>query len=353
MPEERIAQKAHPAPVEPTGPLLLVDDSTTNRMLATAILNRMGYEVDAVPGGRAAIEAVRDGDYAAVLMDLQMPEMDGVEATAAIRDLPNSKGNIPVIAMTAHVSAEERQRCVAAGMDEHLGKPIDRAMLATILGRLVGPPSGQAVPAETGKESAGRCGHPICGRPGKRRCSRAAAQRRRSRVGQRADRRPLWPRRTKGLFVSRPRSQAGNSGRYPRRRSFHEEQFRHLWRLGRCRRFPQRWKKLRERRGDLTAAAAATSIYCRTSYRRPGANSARVAIGGNRERFFHCCTDPARGTAARPAPISRRLPRSPRTASCDRWWRGKHPVSLPPWGYSRRRHRWPVRSRRAQLSTRA
>ncbi|MBE9551925.1 MAG: response regulator, partial [Proteobacteria bacterium] len=130
--EETMARSARPAPVKPNGPLLIVDDSSTNRVLATTILNKMGYEADAVPDGRRAIEAVRDGAYAAVLMDIWMPEMDGFEATAAIRNLPESKGDIPVIAMTAHTGAEERQRCLAAGMDDHVEKPIDRAMLATI-----------------------------------------------------------------------------------------------------------------------------------------------------------------------------------------------------------------------------
>ena len=152
--EETMARRARPAPVKPTGPLLIVDDSSTNRILATTILNKMGYEADAVPDGRTAIEAVRDGDYAAVLMDIWMPEMDGFETTAAIRNLPEPKGNIPVIAMTAHTGAEERQRCLAAEMDDHVEKPIDRAMLATILRRLAGPPPDLASPAKNGDEPA-------------------------------------------------------------------------------------------------------------------------------------------------------------------------------------------------------
>jgi len=147
-----VAQQARPA--QPAAPLLLVDDSATNRMLATTILNRMGYEVDAVADGRGALEAVRDGDYSAVLMDIWMPEMDGFEATAAIRALPGPKAHIPVIAMTAHTGVEERRRCLAAGMDEHVGKPIDRAALATILHQLAGPPTNPAVTAKNRDEPA-------------------------------------------------------------------------------------------------------------------------------------------------------------------------------------------------------
>jgi CheY-like chemotaxis protein/HPt (histidine-containing phosphotransfer) domain-containing protein/PAS domain-containing protein len=153
-PEETMARRVRPAPFEPIGPLLIVDDSSTNRILATTILDKMGYEADAVPDGREAIEAVRDGGYAAVLMDIWMPEMDGFEATAAIRNLPEPKGSIPVIAMTAHTGAEERQRCLAAGMNDHVEKPIDRALLATILRRLAGPPPNLTSPAKNGDEPA-------------------------------------------------------------------------------------------------------------------------------------------------------------------------------------------------------
>jgi len=153
-PEVAARRKARPAPVGPAGKLLLVDDSSTNRMLAVTILRNMGYEAVAVPDGREALEAVRDGNFAAVLMDIWMPEMDGFEATAAIRELPEPRGGIPVIAMTAHTGVEERRRCLAAGMDDHLGKPIDRAVLAIVLRRLVGPPAGQATPAENRNEQA-------------------------------------------------------------------------------------------------------------------------------------------------------------------------------------------------------
>ncbi|MBE9556358.1 MAG: response regulator [Proteobacteria bacterium] len=146
-------RNARPVPTEPAGRLLIVDDSSTNRMLAMTILRKMGYEADAVADGREAVEAVRDGDYAAVLMDIWMPGMDGFEATAAIRDLPEPRRDIPVIAMTAHTGAEERRRCLAAEMDDHVEKPIDRAALAAVLRRLAGSPANLNTPAASGAES--------------------------------------------------------------------------------------------------------------------------------------------------------------------------------------------------------
>ncbi len=131
------------------GRLLLVDDSVTNRRLVETILKRMGYEVASVEGGREAIEAVRTGEYAAVLMDIWMPEMDGFEATAQIRALKPPLCEIPVIAMTAHVGDEERRKCLEAGMNEHVAKPIDRAHLASVLREFIGPATGMLPETES------------------------------------------------------------------------------------------------------------------------------------------------------------------------------------------------------------
>lgn len=126
------------------GKLLLVDDSLINRRLGLSVLGRMGYAVDAVSSAEQAVDAVRNGNYAAVLMDIWMPGTDGFGATAAIRKLPPPKGELPIIAMTAHVAESDRRRCLDAGMDAHLGKPIDRSDLQAILNRLVGSPEGEA-----------------------------------------------------------------------------------------------------------------------------------------------------------------------------------------------------------------
>lgn len=149
-PAEPISGAPEPAPHRPAGPLLLVDDSSTNRQLAKSILNRMGYVVDDVDDGPKAIEAVQIKDYSAILMDIWMPGMDGFAATAAIRALPSPRGELPIIAMTAHVGEEDRRRCLDGGMDEHIGKPIDRAMLETVLRRLAGPPPGIEAPEAGG-----------------------------------------------------------------------------------------------------------------------------------------------------------------------------------------------------------
>ena len=151
--EEMIERDIEPVRDEMAGRLLLVDDSATNRRLATTILNRMGYAVDDVDNGLKAVEAVRTGNYSAVLMDIWMPGMDGFAATAAIRELPSPIGELPVIAMTAHTGEEERRRCLDSGMDEHVGKPIDRAMLAAVLRRLAGPPPHAAHDGENHGDS--------------------------------------------------------------------------------------------------------------------------------------------------------------------------------------------------------
>lgn len=110
--------------------LLLAEDNPVNQLLATAILKRMGYAIDVVNNGADAVTAATSGQYALVMMDCQMPEMDGFEATAAIRGVEATTGNhLPIIAMTANAMEGDRDRCLAAGMDDYIPKPI-------IIGRL-------------------------------------------------------------------------------------------------------------------------------------------------------------------------------------------------------------------------
>jgi CheY-like chemotaxis protein len=115
--------------------LLVAEDNDVNQILINAVLTRMGHLVDLVANGLLAVEAVRRGDYDLVLMDLQMPAMDGVEATQAIRALGDVRAAIPIIAMTANAFEEDRQACLAAGMDDYLSKPIDVEQLARALAR--------------------------------------------------------------------------------------------------------------------------------------------------------------------------------------------------------------------------
>ena len=120
--------------------ILLVDDSQTNRLLGISILKKMGYGCDAVENGQQAVDGAREGKYGLVLMDIRMPGMDGFEATAQIRSLPEPARSVPIVAMTAHVNAEDRQLCLESGMDDHVSKPVDRRILSSVLWRLLGPP---------------------------------------------------------------------------------------------------------------------------------------------------------------------------------------------------------------------
>ncbi len=136
------------------GRLLLAEDNPVNQKVAVKMLEKLGYKVDVVSNGKEAVEAVRRQPYTVVLMDCQMPEMDGLEATRAIRtweqdspvsrstsvqdvqgtDGPSSAGfHIPIIAMTANAMEEDRQRCLDAGMDDFISKPISSSVVAKVL----------------------------------------------------------------------------------------------------------------------------------------------------------------------------------------------------------------------------
>ena len=108
-----------------TGParhVLLAEDNVVNQEVAAALLRRRGHMVDVVPNGREAVEAVRRGHYDVVLMDLQMPELDGLQATAEIRTWLAGRP-LPIVALTANAMVGERERCMAAGLDGYLSKP--------------------------------------------------------------------------------------------------------------------------------------------------------------------------------------------------------------------------------------
>ena len=106
--------------------VLLVEDMEMNQILASTILNEMGCVVEIADNGKIAVEKVQSSDYDLVLMDIQMPIMNGYEAAQIIRDLPEEKfKKIPIIAMTANAFDEDRQKAIEAGMNGHLGKPIE------------------------------------------------------------------------------------------------------------------------------------------------------------------------------------------------------------------------------------
>ena len=123
------------APV-PSLRILLAEDNPVNQMVAMGILRKDGHRVDVAANGIEALAAARERDYDIVLMDVRMPEMDGLEATREIRALPGGRGRVPIVALTASAMGGDRERFLDAGMDDYLAKPIDRAKLAAALRRI-------------------------------------------------------------------------------------------------------------------------------------------------------------------------------------------------------------------------
>lgn len=124
--------------------ILVAEDSPTNRKVVALQLASLGYTAQAVANGREALEAVESGAFALVLMDCQMPEMDGFQSTMAIRKGEMRTGHhIPIIALTAHAMPGDRERCLAAGMDDYVSKPVDVDQLKKVLSRWLDP-AGQA-----------------------------------------------------------------------------------------------------------------------------------------------------------------------------------------------------------------
>jgi PAS domain S-box-containing protein len=120
--------------------ILVVEDNPVNQRVAQRFLEKLGIEVTLASHGADALEHIAKDEYAAVLMDCQMPVMDGFTATRRIRELERERGSgrrLPIIALTANVMSEDREHCLAAGMDAHLGKPIDTAQLANCLERFL------------------------------------------------------------------------------------------------------------------------------------------------------------------------------------------------------------------------
>jgi CheY-like chemotaxis protein/HPt (histidine-containing phosphotransfer) domain-containing protein len=133
-----------PAPVGGGGSALVVEDNRVNRQVTAQILKKHGWSVDAVANGREAVEAVAHRQYDLVFMDCQMPEMDGYMATAAIRvqEGPQPAHRLPIIAVTAHTLASDAARCLAAGMDDYLAKPVTPEQVAAVLARWTPARSG-------------------------------------------------------------------------------------------------------------------------------------------------------------------------------------------------------------------
>jgi two-component system, sensor histidine kinase and response regulator len=117
--------------------LLLAEDNAVNQRLAATLLERRGHHVTIANNGREALAALARQPFDVVLMDVQMPEMGGFEATAAIREREQETGaHVPIVAMTAHAMNGDRERCLAAGMDDYLTKPVSVAGIDRVLAGL-------------------------------------------------------------------------------------------------------------------------------------------------------------------------------------------------------------------------
>jgi two-component system, sensor histidine kinase and response regulator len=125
--------------------VLLAEDNIVNQKVAIRMLEKLGCRVDVVANGREALEALAHRAYDLVFMDCQMPDMDGYEATTAIRALEASRGtHVPIIAMTAYAMLNDRERCLQVGMDDYMRKPVNAAVLRAMVEQW-GPPAPHSV----------------------------------------------------------------------------------------------------------------------------------------------------------------------------------------------------------------
>jgi CheY-like chemotaxis protein len=147
------SERSSPAPLVSTGRIedsvpkaknarpiriLLAEDNVVNQKVALAMLLRMGHEVTIVNNGLEALEEVQKKEFDVVLMDIHMPEMDGLEALKNIRKLGGAVAGIPVIALTANAMKGDREKYLVAGMDEYVPKPIDTNLLSETLSKVTG-----------------------------------------------------------------------------------------------------------------------------------------------------------------------------------------------------------------------
>jgi len=133
--------------------VLVVEDNEVNQVLAMAILAKLGYRADVAGDGRRAVELVPRGGYDAVLMDCQLPVLDGYRATAEIRRREGTARRIPIIAMTAAV-LQDGQTCLAVGMDDHIAKPVLLAEVQAVLARWLGDGGRHPDGGSTGRPAA-------------------------------------------------------------------------------------------------------------------------------------------------------------------------------------------------------
>ena len=154
-----IGESAIDAPKKPAKPrarrrglrVLLAEDNQVNQLVAARILEKLGHTVTVVSNGREALSKAQSGKFDLIAMDVQMPEMDGLEATAQIREWERARGtHIPIVAMTAHAMKGDRERCLRAGMDGYTSKPIRIDALAQEIARFVPATSAKTRSSQTG-----------------------------------------------------------------------------------------------------------------------------------------------------------------------------------------------------------
>jgi CheY-like chemotaxis protein/HPt (histidine-containing phosphotransfer) domain-containing protein len=137
--------------------ILVAEDNEINQKMAKAMLTRQGHEVDLAANGREAVEAHRCACYDLILMDVQMPDMDGFEASSRIREQEGAERHTPIIALTAYAMQGDRQRCLDAGMDDYLSKPLDPRKVFQMVERWIGAgSSSDDETQETGDEETGQ-----------------------------------------------------------------------------------------------------------------------------------------------------------------------------------------------------
>ncbi|HUL30472.1 MAG TPA: response regulator, partial [Thermodesulfobacteriota bacterium] len=136
--------------------ILVVEDNTVNQRLTVKMLEKLGCSADVAANGMEAVKMVRDVSYDLVFMDCQMPEMDGYEATREIRRQEETTRRIPIVAMTALAMPEDRKRCLEAGMDDYLSKPLKKEEIVGAIDRWTSDWPSAAAPLESLKQSEGR-----------------------------------------------------------------------------------------------------------------------------------------------------------------------------------------------------
>jgi CheY-like chemotaxis protein len=140
--------------------VLVAEDNQVNQLVATRIFEKLGHQVTVVNNGREALAAVQAGNFDLIAMDVQMPEMDGLDATRAIRAVERAAGtHIPIIAMTAHAMQGDRERCLAAGMDGYTSKPIRIRDLEQAIAQLISPINSASVSVPEAEQADGVIDH--------------------------------------------------------------------------------------------------------------------------------------------------------------------------------------------------